>query len=309
MSDTLPTVMASPSRAIEVPPLAIEDLPKAWLLAYTSPRTREAYRDGLLRFAKFLEAHGAGSVLEAKRTHLDAWARQMEADGLKPATIARRLSSLSSFYAFACSEGILQMNPAKNVRRPKVSDESTRLGLTLDTSRKVLTAARDMGPQARAAIALMLLGGLRVSEACLVMPSHVGEELGHRVLTVRGKGGKTRKVVLSPLAMHLIEEALQTAQADGGTILQDERGLPLTRFQAGRLVRGIGRKAALGRPLTPHDLRHGCATSALEAGEPIHLVQAHLGHASPVTTQRYDRNRGKLDNSAAYGLGRALGGA
>lgn len=286
------------------PEHTLANLAGRWLMAYSSARTREAYRDALDLFAAFLAEHRAGEVMQATRSHLDAWARAMEAAELKPATRARNIAALSSFYAFAVSEGVLAANPAKAVRRPKVSDKSTRLGLTLDTSRQVLKAAEAMTATHKAAVALLLCAGLRASEAIAVKAADITESLGHTVLAVKGKGGEVAPVVLSPVAMRLLSEAI--ANANGGTLLQDTEGRPLDRFKLGRIVNRIGKKAQLGRVLTPHDLRHGMITSALEAGEPIHLVQAHARHASPTTTQRYDRNRGRLDNSAAYGLGRAL---
>ncbi len=285
---------------------AAETLAMKWLLAYASLRTRQNYRAALNRFALFMTKHKAGQVLAASRTHLDAWARSMESEKLKPASIAANLASVSSFFAYAVSCDAIKSNPCEKVRRPKVSDISTRLGLTLETARKVVAAAEDMSPKHRAAVALMLIGGLRASEACQVVAEDIGEELGHTVLIVRGKGGKVRKLVLPPAAMRLLGDALEVATKDAGTILRDDQGGALDRFQLGRVVNAIGRKACLGRALTPHDLRHGCATVALEVGEPIHQVQAHLGHASPVTTQRYDRNRGRLDGSAAYGIARGL---
>jgi site-specific recombinase XerD len=250
--------------------------------------------------------HKAGQVLDASRTHLDAWARSMEAEKLKPATIAANIASVSSFYAFAVSCDAVKSNPCEKVRRPKVSDISTRLGLTLESARKVVGAVEAMSPKHRAAVALMLFGGLRASEACGVVAEDIGEELGHTVLIVRGKGGVLGKVVLPPAAMRLLADALEVARKDGGTLLRDAQGMQLDRFKLGRVINAIGRKANLGRALTPHDLRHGCATVALEVGEPMHQVQAHLRHASPVTTQRYDRNRGRLDGSAAYGISRGL---
>lgn len=285
---------------------AAETLAMRWLLAYASIRTRENYRAALNRFAQFMTEHKAGPVLDASRTHLDAWARSMEAEKLKPASIAANLASVSSFFAYAMSCEAISSNPCERVRRPKVSDISTRLGLTLETARKVVSAAEEMSPKHRAAVALMLFGGLRASEACGVVAEDIGEELGHTVLLVRGKGGTLGKVVLPPAAMRLIGEALEVARKDRGTVLRDAKGNPLDRFKLGRVINSIGRKACLGRALTPHDLRHGCATVALEVGEPMHQVQAHLRHASPVTTQRYDRNRGRLDGSAAYGIGRGL---
>ena len=283
-----------------------ETLAMRWLLAYASIRTRQNYQAALNRFAHFMTKHEAGQVLDASRTHLDAWARSMEAEKLKPASIAANLASVSSFYAYAVSCDAIKSNPCEKVRRPKVSDISTRLGLTLESARKVVTAAEAMSAKHRAAVALMLFGGLRASEACGVVAEDIGEELGHMVLIVRGKGGTLGKVVLPPAAMRLLGDALEVARKDKGTLLRDEQGGALDRFQLGRVINSIGRYACLGRPLTPHDLRHGCATVALEVGEPMHQVQAHLRHASPVTTQRYDRNRGRLDGSAAYGIGRGL---
>lgn len=285
---------------------AAETLAMRWLLAYASIRTRQNYQAALNRFAHFMTKHEAGQVLDASRTHLDAWARSMEAEKLKPASIAANLASVSSFYAYAVSCDAIKSNPCEKVRRPKVSDISTRLGLTLESARKVVTAAEAMSAKHRAAVALMLFGGLRASEACGVVAEDIGEELGHMVLIVRGKGGTLGKVVLPPAAMRLLGDALEVARKDKGTLLRDEQGGALDRFQLGRVINSIGRYACLGRPLTPHDLRHGCATVALEVGEPMHQVQAHLRHASPVTTQRYDRNRGRLDGSAAYGIGRGL---
>ena len=283
-----------------------ESIALKWLLAYASLRTRQNYQAALSRFAQFMAMHKAGSALEATRTHLDAWSRSMEAEKLAPASIAANLASVSSFYAYAVSCNAIASNPCEKVRRPKVSDISTRLGLTLESARKVVTGAEAMSAKHRGAVALMLFGGLRASEACSVTASDIGEELGHMVLSVRGKGGTLGKVVLPPAAMRLLGECLEVARKDKGTLLRDSKGKALDRFQLGRVINSIGRYACLGRPLTPHDLRHGCATVALEVGEPMHQVQAHLRHASPVTTQRYDRNRGRLDGSAAYGIGRGL---
>lgn len=282
-------------------------LGKRWLVAYASPRTREVYAYALGDFADFLAAHGGEvGVLEVNRTHLDGYARSLEAEGRKAATVARNLAALSSFFDFALSVGAIERNPASAVRRPKVSDISTRLGLTLDTARRVVAAAEAMTAHHKAAVALMLFAGLRVSEAAAVKADDFGDELGHAVLTVTGKGGRTAKVVLAAPALRLLAERLEAVKGTSAPLLADNEGRPLTRFALRRMVGAIGRKAELGRPLTAHDLRHGCATAALEAGEPLHFVQAHMRHASPTTTQRYNRNRDRLDNSAAYGLGRAL---
>jgi len=276
----------------------LEPLVLAWLGSFPSPRTRQAYAYDLRRFAEWLEAHKAGTLLTAERPHLDLFARHLEEADYSPATRARWLSSLSSFYDYSCSVGAVKVNPAANVRRPKLPNYSPRLGLNLDTAPKVIEAANRLGPDHRALVALGLLAGLRVSEALAVSAGSIREEAGHRVLEVVSKGGRTDLVPLSPAALRLLAEVLETRPV--GPLLGD-----MDRFRAGRLVAQLGREAGLGK-LTPHDLRHGAATCSLEAGEPIHRVQQLLRHASPVTTQRYDHSRDRLDSSAAYGLARAV---
>ena len=278
-----------------------DGLALSWLASFSSLGTRRAYAEDLNRFATFLEQQKAGRVREATRVHVDLWARSLEAHGYAPATRARRLASVASFYAYACSVGAMSSNPASSVRRPKLPNYSPRLGLDLDSAPPVIAAAQRMTTHHAAIVALCLFAGLRVSEALSVKGSDIREEGGHKVLEVTSKGGRRDLVPLSPFALRLLDGALRL---HGSSEL-----LPnLDRFQVLRMVAAIGKEAGLKRPLTPHDLRHGAATCALEAGEPLHRVQQLLRHANPQTTQRYDHSRDRLDASAAYGLAKALGG-
>lgn len=281
----------------------LQKLAGAWLASKPSPRTREAYLDDLNRFHRWIVENRLGTVLSAQRVHLDAYARALEArePAYSPATRARMLSSLSSFYGYLCAEGVLRANPASHVRRPKLPGYSPRLGLDLDSAPKVVEAARHLDPEHRGLVALCLFAGLRISEALAVRGSDIRLEAGHTVVKVTSKGGVEDLVPLSAPALRYLEEL--RARAGEGLLFGD-----LDRFRAGRLVRQLGKAAALGRPLTPHDLRHGAATCAREAGVPLEEVRDLLRHASITTTQRYDHSRRRLDNSAAYGLARALGG-
>lgn len=277
------------------------ELVLGWLGSFPSPRTRDGYRGDLESFSAWIERHRAGSILEASRAHVDLYARALEEAGYRPASRARALSAISSFFAYALSVGALQVNPAASVRRPKLPNYSPRLGLNLETAPRVVAASGRLSAEHRALVALLLFAGLRVSEALSVSAQSIREEAGHRVLSVVSKGGRDDLVPLSPAAYRLLSEVLE-ARPDG-LLLGG-----MDRFRAYRLVAELGKEAGLEYRLTPHDLRHGAATCSLEAGEPIHRVQQLLRHASPVTTQRYDHSRDRLDASAAYGLGRALGG-
>ena len=294
---------------------SLSSLVASWLVSFPSARTRDSYQRDLSDFASWLKSNNAGELLSVTRAHVDLYARSMEeatryiyegpgpavsSHAYAPATRARKLAALSSFYAFLCERGDIPVNPVANVRRPKLPNYSPRLGLNLDTAPKVLAAAEESGVIGKALFALCFYAGLRVSEALSVRGSDIREEAGHTVLEVTSKGGRRDLVPLSPVALRLLEP-VREFHGDGPLLAEWDR------FQAGRIISAIGKKAGLSYRLTPHDLRHGAATCSLEAGEPIHRVQQFLRHASPVTTQRYDHSRNRLDASAAYGLARVVG--
>ena len=294
------TAYSPPTQSL-VKPGEVQTLALSWLASFGSPRTRQAYGEDLRKFTDFLDTHDAGSLLTASRVHLDLWARSLEAEGYSPATRARRLASVSSFYAYAASVGAVLTNPVTSVRRPKLPTYSPRLGLDLTTAKPVVEACLRMTMHHQAIIGLCLFTGLRVSEALSVKGSDIRDEGGHRVLEVTSKGGRRDLVPLSPQAYGLLSGLLKLNGS--GELFPN-----LDRFQVLRMVAAIGKEAGLDRPLTPHDLRHGAATCALEAGESLHRVQQLLRHANPLTTQRYDHSRDRLDKSAAYGLAVAIGG-
>lgn len=308
MTETLPVLIGgySSGNLEALPGTQARNLVLAWLVEYPSERTREAYRADLEAFAAWLAEHGAGDLLAVTRPVVALYARYLgEAAKYSLATQARKLSALSSFYGYAEECGAITANPAGRVRRPKIPKDPAGLGLTLDYGPRLLAAAEEMSAAHRALVALSYLCGLRVSEALAVSTQDFREEAGHRVLRVIGKGEKVRVVPLSPQAWRWLQDLLDPADPSR-PLLRDSEGRPLNRFQARRMVEAMRKKAGLPERMTTHDLRRSAATGALEAGAPIHRVQEFLGHASPVTTQRYLRHRDVLDNSAAYELGRAL---
>ena len=308
MTENLPVLIAgySSGNLEALPSTQARTLVFSWLVEFRSERTREAYRSDLEAFAGWLVEHGAGDLLEVSRPVVALYARYLgEVAKYSLATQARKLSALSSFYAYAEEAGKIPANPVGKRLRPKVPKDPAGLGLTLDYGPRLLAAAEEMSAAHRGLVALSYLCGLRVSEALSVSTQDFREEAGHRVLRIIGKGEKPRQVPVTPQAWRWLEELLDPANP-GETLLRDSEGRPLNRFQARRMVEAMRKKAGLPERMTTHDLRRSAATGALEAGAPIHRVQEFLGHASPVTTQRYLRHRDVLDNSAAYELGRAL---
>lgn len=281
----------------------ISTLAGAWLASLRSDNTRSAYRRDLVDFLGFC-AQGSVDPLVVSRPVVDLYARSLEAEAKAPATIARRLSALASFYRYLVDEGVLVASPVDRVRRPIVAQESPMLGLDRDEARALLRTAGSAGAADHALVCLLLLNGLRVSEATGLTIADLDIERGHHVVRIVGKGAKRRTAPLAPRTFAAVEAAV--AGRASGTVLLSRDGRPMNRHQALRAVQRLCRQAGITKRVSPHSLRHSMVTQALEAGVPIHVVQDAAGHASPNTTRRYDRARHALDGHATYALAQHL---
>ncbi|HZM79416.1 MAG TPA: hypothetical protein VFC19_27105 [Candidatus Limnocylindrales bacterium] len=136
--------------------------------------------------------------LAAVRVDIERYVRWLQdVRGYQPSTVSRRLSIVVGFYRVCVIDQILAHSPADYVRRPMVPAESPTLGLGhLQFEALITTARLSTNPNDYALVALLGLLGLRIFEACGANIDDLGEEHGHRVLRVRGKGGK---VVLVPM--------------------------------------------------------------------------------------------------------------
>ena len=168
MTDLVPLADVTAMRAGSPPALVADELGRhraGWLLGFASANTRRAYSTDLDRWLAFC-AHNNLDPLTTRRAHLDGWARTLEASGLSARTVARRLASVSSFFAYLVAEEVVGHSPAEHVRRPKVPDRGETPGLNRDELRRLLRAA-EMHGSARAIALLTLLAttGLRINEA------------------------------------------------------------------------------------------------------------------------------------------------
>jgi integrase/recombinase XerD len=274
-----------------------------FLVGYTG-HTRRAYANDLNHWF----AHCAATdPLAATRSTVDVYARQLtEVDGLAPSSVARKLSTISGFYRYAMSEDLLTRNPCEHVRRPKVSQDSPTLGLDREQARAMLRAAEAHAPRSYALVTLLMHDGLRISEALGADVEALGDNRGHRTLTVHGKGGKRRTVVLNPTTRHALDAYIPGR--DTGPIFTTRTGARWARSDAYRTIQDIAHRAGIpyAQKITPHSLRHTFVTLAREAGVPLEDVQDAAGHADPRTTRRYDRGRHSLDRHPAYALGAYL---
>jgi integrase/recombinase XerC len=259
-----------------------------------SPLTIKSYREDLLQVEEFLRSAACHRPAEATSPILRRFASGLHAAGYASSTVARKLASLRSFYAFGQREGWVRTNPAKPLRSPRRSRKLPKF-LTGDEIARLLAAPRPDaagGIRDRAILELMYSAGVRVRE--LVSLDDGDLDLRNGTARVRGKGRRERLGVVGSHARRALRAWL--AARPNTVAARAATGRPLfTNKLGGRLsVRGIARLlekhlavAGLAGRASPHTLRHSFATHLLDAGADIRSVQELLGHKSLVTTQIY----------------------
>lgn len=281
----------------------------AWLLSYDSERTRRAYGRDIAGWLAFCRAHDI-EPLAAARAHVDAYARDLaERQGASPATVARRLSDLSSFYGYVLAEGLVARSPVAHVRRPKVGSESPSTGFDRSELRALLATATAKAAtgerQARRNAALLTIlayTGIRIGELLGADVEDLDSERGHRVLRITRKGGRHARVALTPVAARAL--AHYVSDRSSGPLFITSSGRRLDEPAAWRMVRSVARAAGLASAdrVNPHSFRHAFVTLARDAGVALEDVQDAVGHTDPRTTRRYDRARHNLDRHPGYTL-------
>jgi integrase/recombinase XerD len=198
--------------------------------------------------------------------------------------VFHRMCTIAGFYKYAVEEELLEHSPAAHVRRPRADYESHAVALDRNELGALLVAAGLGPPGEHALISLLVLNGLRVSEATGADIDHLGLERGHRTLTITRKGRKVVTIPLAPRTARAIDLAI-SERTDGPVFLTAD-GRRLDRHGTGRIVRKVARRARIGKAVTPHTLRHAFITAALDAGVPLRDVQEAASHADPRTTMR-----------------------
>jgi integrase/recombinase XerC len=260
-----------------------------------SVHTRRAYLADLAQYAAFLAEQGAALVPSSPLLVRAFVARAAGASG--PASLARKLSTLRSFYRFLVREGLAPGNPARAVaspRRPKLlpkvlPEEEVVALIEAPPALEGPLALRD-----RAFLELLYASGLRVSE---LTGLDVGDvDLAQGLVRVLGKRRKERIVPFGGAAADAVKRWLDegrpslAAEAKGrptSALFLNHRGGRLTARSVARRIEKWVLAAGLPRHVHPHVLRHSFATHLLGNGADLRGIQELLGHASLSTTQRY----------------------
>ncbi len=274
----------------------------AWLAVERgrSPRTVEAYRRDLLRYRSHLGTAGR-SLDDAGDTDIVAFVRSLQRDGLAAASVTRMLVSVRGLHRFLAAEGHRADDPSADVEIPSLPRGLPK-ALAVAEVVSLMEAVVGDDPAARrdrAVLELLYGTGCRISEAgSLSLPD---VDLHDGLVRVTGKGAKERIVPLgrcaatalerwlAPEGRGALEPELWARRGDAEAVFLNQRGGRLSRQGLWLVVRRHGEAAGIGSRLTPHVLRHSCATHMLDGGADIRFVQEMLGHASISTTQIYTK--------------------
>jgi tyrosine recombinase XerC len=257
-----------------------------------SPYTLRNYRSDLLDFARYLEDHESVGPLDADRHSFRRYLARARDAGIVTASLARKVSTIRSFYRFLVREGHLDANPLANVSAPKRERRLPTI-LTKEHLSALIQSADEDSPQGlrnRAILELMYAAGVRLSEVVALDLQHL--DLSERTLLVRGKGNKERMVLIGApadraLRRYLTEGRPRLAAGEAVALLLNRDGGRLSGRSVQQIVRRHALRAGLNERVHPHLLRHSFATHLLDGGAELRVVQELLGHASASTTQIY----------------------
>ena len=271
-----------------------------------SPRTLASYRRDLLGYQAFVEQGGSGAPIDrASAEVVAAYVASMRRTR-SGSTVARSLSTLRGFHRFLVEEGEAPTDPTADIPGVAVAEMLPK-ALSEDETNRLLGAVVGTGPamlRDRALLEVLYGTGARVSEVVGLNLGDVAEAVeGEDIPLIRvlGKGDKERLVPLGRLALAALRQWLSgegrprlepkkwKMRSDAEAVFLNVRGGRLTRVGAFGVVKKYAGRVDLAERVSPHVLRHSCATHMLARGADIRVVQELLGHASIATTQRYTK--------------------
>jgi len=268
-----------------------------------SPHTLRSYRVDLKQFSRFLmekrpQERDGEPLVDWESTDFGEIREYLA--GLygrcKRKTIARKISAVRSFFAFAEKRGVMATNPAAEISTPK-QEQYIPTYLPVDQMFSLLEVpdrGKPLGLRDLALLEVLYSCGLRVSEV-------VGLNLGsidfrERLVRVLGKGNKERIVPIGKKAAGVLRDYLEASRAvreksgantERAPLFMNARGRRLSTRSVENIVKRYGRECGLLTDISPHALRHTFATHLLDGGADLRSVQELLGHVSLSTTQKY----------------------
>ncbi|MDR9458994.1 MAG: site-specific tyrosine recombinase XerD [Dehalococcoidia bacterium] len=264
-----------------------------------SENTINAYRNDLNQLADFVEETAVGKGYtpdwsSVDRNLLISYILDLKERNYAPATVARKVAAVKSFFDFLVAEGIIKSDPTENLSSPKVGKALPKPLSAAEVELLLAAPAKLSTPEAKrdvAMIELLYATGMRVSELISLSMGDVNLEAGF--VRCLGKGSKERIIPVHQEAIRFVKEYIVEARTqllrdkDEQALFLNRRGERLTRQGFWLILKTHAKAAGIKKPVTPHTLRHSFATHVLSGGADLRAVQELLGHANISSTQVY----------------------
>jgi len=248
-----------------------------------SEHTLRAYRNDLTEFADWLgEFAKITNVRRISRRNVRDFLGSLARYGYERSSISRKTSSLKSFFKFLVRENIVNINPAVDIKYPKLKRKLPSF-LSIEEMNKLLDD--NLSKRDRVIIELIYGTGMRASEICSLNTKDV--DFANETVRVMGKGRKERILPLTRKAKDAIRDYLSPSRNKNTSLLLNKFGKRLSQRSLQRIVGKYIRAVADVTHSSPHTLRHTFATHLLDRGCDLRTVQELLGHSSISTTQIY----------------------
>jgi integrase/recombinase XerD len=261
-----------------------------------SGNTENSYETDLVQLSEFLHRQrrtGVATWLDVTLTDLRDWLAHLSKLRLASTTIARKVSTLRSFFKFCKQTNAVAENIALFLKQPR-HHRTLPDSISLDEIELLLGApdiSTPLGMRDSAMLELMYSSGLRVSELCALLLQSV--DLEEKFVRVYGKGRRERTVPIGQLGVEKLSNYVAFArpklisQCSGSQLFITIRGGVISRKTLWVHLKKYARRTGIGKSVKPHSLRHSFATHMLENGADMRAIQEMLGHACISTTQIY----------------------
>lgn len=294
----------------------ISDFITDFIHQFISEQTKKAYIGDLRNFFDFLKS---GNVYishpsQIEGHHFQFYRDRLIENGLSSATVNRKLVAIRSFIKWAMACKLIEYNPLDVVKLPKVQTESPTLAFD-DSEVVAMINSPELnskkGYMDRIIMILLFSLGLRRSELAQIKVKDFYQERGHYVLKIRGKGGKDRHLPLNDQLIVELKSYLDAIATFSISLEEEDYFIqsakkgknekPIDGSTIYRVIEKYAKICGINKKVSPHSCRATAISHLLDTQKtPIRDVAIFAGHSKITTTERYDKRREGLDNSAAY---------
>jgi len=288
-----------------------------WLANFTSSNTQASYRRSVGHFIATMGIDSPEALYGVSQGHVIAYREHLASSGASKATIANRLSALSSLYKFLADKQLCPINPVSGIMRPKTGHAGLGSGKTPALTPQQVRAMLDapdtetlQGLRDRAILHVYFYTGGRCSEPGALRVRDFRQDGEYWVLELTVKGGKTNTVAIHTecqIALRRYLEASGHGEDRDRVMFQAVKkgrntGAPLIRQRFYQIFKRYALAVGLDASITPHSARATFITHAYEAGLQGEDIQRTVGHASITTTEAYNRMAKRHRNSASFSV-------